>query len=72
MAGSVNIVARRPQSANITVTIITARNIRKDQRWRSGLMRNTGGGSFAPAAVYQKDLLSRRFTQMNADQRLYA
>ena len=37
---------------------IMALNISKVPRWRSGLMRNTGGGSFAPAAVFQKDLLS--------------
>jgi len=54
MAGSVNIAARRPQSANITV-IITARNIRKVLRWRSGLMRKTGGGSFAPAVAFLND-----------------
>jgi|SwirhirootsSR2_FD_contig_71_1390752_length_595_multi_2_in_0_out_0_1 hypothetical protein len=52
MAGSVNIAARRPQSANITGTG-TALNIRKARRWRSGLMKNTGGGSYAPAAVSQ-------------------
>ena len=53
MAGSVNIAARRPQSANITVIGITALNIRKARRSRSGLMKNTGGGSYAPAAASQ-------------------
>jgi len=54
MAGSVNIAARRPQSANITV-IITALKVRKVPRWRSGLTKNTGGGSYAPDAGSQKD-----------------
>jgi hypothetical protein len=51
MAGSVNIAARRPQSANITVTASRRVNIRKARRWRSGLTKNTGGGSYAPAAA---------------------
>jgi len=55
MAGSVNIAAQRPQSANITVTGTTAVKVRKARRWRSGLMKNTGGGSYAPAAVSRKD-----------------
>jgi len=53
MAGSVNIAARRPQSANITVKGITALKVRKARRWRSGLTKNTGGGSSAPAAASQ-------------------
>ncbi|HEY4422733.1 MAG TPA: hypothetical protein VGN10_00920 [Pyrinomonadaceae bacterium] len=54
MAGSVNIAARRPRSANITVTG-TALKVRKARRWRSGLTKNTGGGSYAPAAAFQKN-----------------